>query len=266
MPPRSKVVWCEGKLPSAKEAAMEYDRKMRSAYDAFDSAKFSDASKHFEEAANCIARLPKLEANSSEMVARHVKALNNMAASKDKIGRLAEAEQGYARALKVLRSAWSSYMFPSLWDSNYTTMVAHVEKKLGMMPRTMGTHVGVGVDVSAVVDVGRQMALEAVDLFKAKQYERALPLFEQAAKIYEKHALSDGTTLAACLNNLGSTHAELGNTAMARACYTRALSVSGCGVEQKEHIQQKLTLLTRTDAKQQAAQAPAPEADAEPPA
>lgn len=238
-----KVSWVEAPAPKAEEMAVQYDGQMRIAFDAFDAGRYTEAVAHFNAAAELCAKMPKHDTASSAWVARRVKAMNNSAASKDKLGELEAAERGYAAARKVLLDAYASYSFPSLWDSSYSAMLAHVEKKMGMMPRTVGAHVGEGVDVGEVVDVGKHMAHEAVAAFKAKEYERALPLLEQAIAILEKHGRGDAITLATCINNLASTHMELGNAEPARRNYIRALQVPGTTEAQRTHMQGKLKQL-----------------------
>ncbi|KAG8459972.1 hypothetical protein KFE25_011021 [Diacronema lutheri] len=250
----AKFAWNEAPPPSVDQLAAQYDSKMGAAFEMFDSSRFVEAALLFEGAADVCALVSKGDAQTTAWVSRKVKALNNSAACNDKLGRLEAAARGYAAARAHLTSAWSDYMFPSLWDSSYASMLAHVDKKLGMMPRdTRGAHVGLGVDVASVLDVGKQMVLEAVELYKAAEFARALPLLEQALAIHEKHAPTDGITLATIANNLASTHAEMGHEAEARALYLRALQIGGATDEQRAHVKKKLALLGKRAGTPQAA-------------
>ncbi|KAJ1619042.1 hypothetical protein T492DRAFT_1088637 [Pavlovales sp. CCMP2436] len=254
----SMATWSDVQAPSAGDLATQYDRSMGSAFEKFDSGRFIEAVTLFDAASELCLRVPKAERDSSAWVARRVKALNNCAACNDKLGRLDAAKVGYAKARKHLTTAWRDYMFPSLWDTGYTSMLAHVDKKLGMMPRAAGAHVGQGVEVASVLQVGKQMVLESVDLYKAGEFARALPLLEQALAIHEKHAPQDGITLATITNNLASTHAELGHETEARALYLRALQVAEATEEQREHIKKKLSKLGQPQpAAEEAAMLPA---------
>lgn len=239
-----KFSWNEAPPPSSAQLVVQYDGKMSAAFEMYDSGRYAEALTLFEAAADISANVSKADAATTEWIQRRVKALNNLAACNDKLGRLDVAAKGYAAARAHLTAAWSEYMFPSLWNSSYSTMLAHLEKKMGLMPREVkGAHVGQGVDVACVLDVGKQMVLEAVDFYKAGEFDRALPLLEQALAIHEKHAPGDGITLTTIANNLASTHAELGDEVQARALYMRALQVSGATDEQRAHVKKKLALL-----------------------
>ena len=244
-----KIQWQESERASAAELASRFDSKMASAFDAFDGGRFAEAVALFESASKVCAAVPKVDACTSAWVARRVKALNNCAAANDRLGRLDVAERGYAAARAHLTSAWSGYSFPSLWDSSYSQMLAHIDKKLGRFPRgkagAPGAHVGIGVDVAAVLSVGRQMVLEAVELYKAGAYERSAPLLEQALAIQERHGADDGVALITIANNLAATKAELGQKEAARELYLRALRVAGATEEQRAHVKNKLALLDR---------------------
>jgi tetratricopeptide (TPR) repeat protein len=222
---------------------------MAGAFDAFDASRFAEAVALFESASQVCTALSKADANTSAWVTRRVKALNNCAAANDRLGRLDVAEVQYAAARALLTSAWSDYSFPSFWDPNYAHMLAHVDKKLGMFPRgkvgAPGAHVGIGVDVAAVLLVGRQMVLEAVELYKAGAFEPSAPLLEQALAIQERHGADDGVALITIMNNLAATKAELGQKDEARALYLRALCVAGATEEQRAHVKNKLALLEK---------------------
>lgn len=240
----SKFEWREAPTLDGEQLALQYDLKMGAAFEMYDNGRFADAAAHFEASAELCTRVSKAEAATTACISRRVKALNNAAACHDKLGQLDAAARGYAAAHAHLTKAWAEYMFPSLWDSSYSSMLAHIEKKLGMMPRgALGAHVGQGVDVESVLDVGKQMVLEAVALFKKGEFARALPLLEQALAIHEKHAPGDGVTLATITNNLASTHAELGHEDEARALYTKAMQVSGATEAQRKHVKKKLSAM-----------------------
>lgn len=244
-----KFAWKEEAVASGEELLAKFEGKMAGAFDAFDAGRWAEAVALFDSASQICAAVPKTDAAQSVWVSRRVKSLNNCAAANDQLGRLDAAERGYAAARAHLTSAWSDYSFPSLWDSSYSQMLAHIDKKLGMFPRgkpgAAGAHVGLGVDVTTVLGIGRQMVLDAVELYKAGSFELALPILEQALAIQERHGADDGVAMITIANNLAATKAELGQKEEARELYLRALRVPGATQEQRAHVKYKLALLDK---------------------